>query len=137
MNEEEFLKQLDKRLENVTTKNDLKNIRSDFENVKSTMATKDDLKVMATKNDLNGVKDNLKKIEDDLSVVKVDVDLMKKEWGEKIDKMDGRINDVYNLVDKVAKGIEAREQEFYAREAQVDRKLQTLARKVGVVFENN
>lgn len=121
MDEKEFLKQLDERLENVATKEDLKSLRSDFEIVKSTMATKDDLK----------------KIEDDLAVVKVDVVVMKQEWGQKINETNKRANDVYNLMDKIAKGIEKREQEFYSREVQIDRKIRTIAEKIGIDFKNN
>jgi hypothetical protein len=96
MDEKEFLKQLDKRLQNVATREDLQ------------------------------------KVKDELSIVKVDVGVMKEEWGEKIDKIDRRVNDVYNLADKIAKGIEKREQEFYSREAQVIRKLKTVGEKVGI-----
>lgn len=55
MDEKEFLKQLDKRLENVATKDDLKTIKKDLSIVKK-----------------------------DLSIVKVDVAIMKKDWGKKI-----------------------------------------------------
>jgi len=121
MNEEEFLKQLDKRLQNVATKDDLKSVKLDFESVKSTMATKDDLK----------------EIKDDFSLVKVDIETMKEDWGGKINRIDNRVNDVYNLADKIAKGIEKREQEFYARESQIDRKIRTIAEKVGIDFKDN
>ena len=114
MNEKEFLQQLDKRLEKIVKKDDLKTIKKDLTIVKK------DLSIVKT----------------DLSIVKVDVAIMKKDWGEKINKTNKRVNDVYNLADKIAKGIKDKEQEFYARDAQVDRKLQTLAGKFGVVLEN-
>lgn len=121
MDEKEFLKQLDKRLENVATKSDLEGLKSDFEKVKADMATKEDLKQFATKEDLGGVKLDLESLKLDVVEIKDDVK-----------RANRRVDEVYNLADKIAKGIEEREQEFYSREAQVDRKLEVLGEKAGI-----
>ncbi len=105
MDEKDFLEQLDKRFE--------------------ALATKEDLKQFATKEDLQRVKKGVE-------VIKTEVFVMKEEWGEKIDNIEKRVNEVYNLADEIKKGIEKREQEFYSREAQVGRKLKILGEKAGI-----
>lgn len=99
MDEKEFLKQLDKRLEKVVTKEDLEGVKSDLESLK--------LDMVSLKSDMMGVKDNVK-------------------------RANNRVDEVYNLADGIKKGIDKREQEFYSREAKVDRKLGVLGEKVSI-----